>query len=53
MFHNTSSQDKTFSTASCGTLGDNRLKDFFSYEVAFSTAIAIAVLSPLAVTGNF
>ena len=52
MFNNTSYPDKSFSTASCGTLGDNRLKDFFSYEVAFSTAIAIAVLSPLAVTGN-
>ena len=51
MFNNTSSPDNSFPTA-CGKLGDNRLKDFFSYEVAFSTSIAFAVLSPVAVTGN-
>ena len=51
MFNNTSSPENTFLTA-CGTIGDNRLKDFFSYEVAFSTSLAIAVLSPVAVTGN-
>ncbi|KAL9973018.1 hypothetical protein ACROYT_G019423 [Oculina patagonica] len=32
--------------------GDNRLNDFFFYELALSTAIAIAVLSPISVTGN-
>ena len=53
MFNNTPSPEKTFWTA-CGTIGDNRLKDFISssYEVAFSTSIAMAVLSPVAVTGN-
>ena len=51
MFNNTSSPENTFLTA-CGTIGDNRLKDFFSYEVAFSTSLAIVVLSPVAVTGN-
>ena len=53
MFNNTPSPEKTFWTA-CGTIGDNRLKDFFSssYEVALSTSIAMAVLSPVAVAGN-
>ena len=53
MFNNTPSPEKTLWTA-CGTIGDNRLKDFFSssYEVTFSTSIAMAVLSPVAVTGN-
>jgi len=51
MFNNTPSPEKNFFTT-CGTIGDNRLKDFFSYEVAFSTSITIAVLSPVAVTGN-
>ena len=53
MFNDTHSPQKTFWTA-CGTMGDNRLRDFFSssYKVAFSTSIAMTVLSPVAVTGN-
>ena len=53
MFKNTPSPEKTFWKA-CGTIGDNRLKDFSSSsnEVALSTSIAMAVLSPVAVAGN-
>ena len=54
MFNNTPSQEKTFCNNRLKDFGDNRLKDFSSssYEVAFSTAIAMAVLSPVAVMGN-
>ena len=54
MFNNTPSQEKTFCDNRLKDFGDNRLKDFSSssYEVAFSTAIAMADLSPVAVMGN-